>query len=271
MDGSLDDLFPQDSGQLPSPSWQDQGLSGDLIPQEASQTFPPSWQWQTPFDDLIPQHQGDAAGPAQDDASTDDGSMASFDGTSDDAYDSNVSNGDPALLYQSAAERSIPEFNAGDGSTFLSEIKNIFSPAHSGPGMTVKGPEYVPSDAVHYCTGQIEFDAPPHADFEIVYLTGLANGMADLWAAHKAIAQFGDFDFQRDGATNVFYRCYTHASNYAVGVYMNAAGYTKEQMMLVGKMYALVKSNNAGSEEQEYWWRKGWDDANAGELATRLN
>ena len=81
------DLIPQEAGQQPAPSWQWQTPFDDLIPSGSRLTWSSLWQGHTPFDDLIPQQQGDAAGPAQVDASTDDGSLTSSDGTSDDSND----------------------------------------------------------------------------------------------------------------------------------------------------------------------------------------
>jgi hypothetical protein len=331
MDGFFDDLFPQDSGQLPSPSWQDQGLSGDLIPQEAGQPPAPSWQWQTPFDDLIPpgsrltwsslwqghtpfddlipqaqtsgpvgglatqeagqppapswqwqtpfddlippgsrltwsslwqghtpfddlipQQQDDAAGPDQDDASTDDGSLASSAGTSGNAYDPNDSNNDPALLYQPVAEM-------------------VTSPASEKSDDSITTYDNEPADAVHYRSNGEYFEAPPHADFMAVYLAGKKDGWANWGAAQRTIAQYGEFDYQRDKSAKKFYTNYTTASNYAVGVYMRGARYSIEEMLTLGLLYAFKKSKNAGSPRQMYWWIKGWIDANTGMLATRVN
>jgi hypothetical protein len=353
MDGFFDDLIPQDSGQLPSPSWQDQGLSGDLIPQEAGQPPAPSWQWQTPFDDLIPpgsrltwsslwqghtpfddlipqaqasgpdadlttqesgetpapswqwqtpfddlippgsrltwsslwqghtpfddlipQQQGDAAGTAQDDASTDDGSLASFAGPSE---DDNNAPGEfsavPDFLYKPVSGASTPADDSGDASSLLSQLKQLFSPAPAKPGNGISIDKETPADAVHYNSGGDEFDAPPHADFQAVYMAGKKDGWASWGSAQRAIAQYGEFDFQRDKSANKFYGCYTHASNYAVGVYMRGAGYSIGEMLALGLGYAAIKSKNFGTKylEQMYWWIKGWIDANAGMLATRVD
>jgi hypothetical protein len=213
------------------------------------------WQGQTPFDDLIPQQQDDAAGPDQDDASTDDSSLASSAGTSGDAYDPNVSNSDPALLYKPVAGKGI-----------------LPDPSKPENKMIIKPPNEVPPDAVHYIRGDDdEFYAPPHADFKVVYKTGVNDGLANYKAANKAIAQGSAFDYQRDIVNKIFHSCYTDASNYAVGVYMQGAGYSKSEMLIIGLWYALNNSKNAGSLHQIHWWFKGWNDAKNGKLATKIN
>jgi hypothetical protein len=72
--------------------------------------------------------------------------------------------------------------------------------------------------------------APPHADFRQVCAAGQAIARRQVWEqyppAYAAIAQGGQFDFQRDTAALKLYKAYIPAANYAVGVYMAGAGYT---------------------------------------------
>jgi len=114
-----------------------------------------------------------------------------------------------------------------------------------------------PKDAVEFKSGDgATFLAPPKADFNQVFAAGQANGAL---GANAAVGHFGTFDFQRDG--NTFYSAYTDASNYAVGVYMAGAGYTLDQTIDIGRLFAFGYSSNAGAAAQREWWERGWTDA----------
>jgi hypothetical protein len=110
--------------------------------------------------------------------------------------------------------------------------------------------------------------APPHADYREVYAAGQAVAQRPVWEqyspAHAAIAQGGQFDFQRDPATHKLYRAYIPAANYAVGVYMAGAGYTLSQTLLLAKAYAFGRSSNYSAQNREEWIKRGWSDAAAG-------
>ena len=107
----------------------------------------------------------------------------------------------------------------------------------------------------------VRFWAPPKADFREVLAAGRTNGTSPL-AAGEAIGQFGTFDFQRED--DRFYTAYTDASNYAVGVYMSGAGYSLEETLALGRLYAWARSSNAGAQAQVDWWKRGWNDATNG-------
>jgi hypothetical protein len=91
----------------------------------------------------------------------------------------------------------------------------------------------VPSDAVPHLApdGQTFFPAPD-AEFHKVYEAGKANGLEPI-AASQAIGQFGRFDFQRQESEKRFIRKYTNAPNFAVGVYMRAAGFSLEETKFI--------------------------------------
>jgi hypothetical protein len=82
--------------------------------------------------------------------------------------------------------------------------------------------------------------------------------------AHAAIAQGGEFDFQRDPQQLKLYRAYIPAANYAVGVYMSGAGYTLPETLLLAKAYAFGHSSNYSAQDREAWIQRGWNDATAG-------
>jgi hypothetical protein len=110
--------------------------------------------------------------------------------------------------------------------------------------------------------------APPHADYRDVYAAGRAIAQQAVWEqyppAHAAIAQGGQFDFQRDPAAHKLYKAYIPAANYAVGVYMAGAGYTLTQTLLLAKAYAFGHSSNYSAQDREEWIKRGWNDAAAG-------
>jgi hypothetical protein len=82
----------------------------------------------------------------------------------------------------------------------------------------------------------------PGTDFQVVKNAGEANGLSD---AKAYIGKYGKFDFQRNkggGASqiNTFYTEYVHASNFAVGVYMNGAGYDWKSTKFYGDIFAGI-------------------------------
>lgn len=110
--------------------------------------------------------------------------------------------------------------------------------------------------------------APPRANFQEVYAAG--ERIADLSPSQQydpagaALRHFGAYDFQRDKATNSFFTAYVPAANYAVGVYMAAAGYNLINTHLISETYALRNSNNALTYSDRKWITRGWEDAKAG-------
>lgn len=79
----------------------------------------------------------------------------------------------------------------------------------------------------------------------------------------RAIGQGGTFDYQRHDGT--FYIAYTHASNYAVGVVMYGAGYSKDETIAIGAAYAATHSSQGFTKEQEGRWVRGWNAAARGD------
>lgn len=112
-----------------------------------------------------------------------------------------------------------------------------------------------------------KFLAPPGTDFQAVYNAGKTDGTVGIPAA---LGHYGTFDFQRNSGNgisstgNVFYPAYTDASNYAVGVYMNGAGYNRDETIALASLFALTMSSNAGSSRPREMWKNGWDAAAKG-------
>jgi len=69
-----------------------------------------------------------------------------------------------------------------------------------------------------------------------IYAAGQTNGQ-DILATNSAVGIFGTYDFQRRNGH--FYKAYSDASNYAVGVYMAGAGYSCFDTLAVGTGYSL--------------------------------
>jgi hypothetical protein len=126
-----------------------------------------------------------------------------------------------------------------------------------------------PTDAVKYMApdGTI-FLAPPTANFRSVYAYGRSIAIKSIFEQKTliglAVGQGGVFDFQRkDG---VFYPDYTDASNFAVGVLMNGAGYTWVDTETIAGLYATWKSSQGWTQRQTIWWHNGFSAAEAGHL-----
>lgn len=111
--------------------------------------------------------------------------------------------------------------------------------------------------------------APPHANFQEVYAArkkiSLQWPLQQIEPAGNALRQFGTYDFQRDKATNTFFKAYIHSANYAVGVYMAGAGYGLSQSLTIAHIYALRNSKNAFTYDARAWTTKGWEDAQSGD------
>jgi hypothetical protein len=113
------------------------------------------------------------------------------------------------------------------------------------------------------------FLAPAGTNFQNVYNAGHANGPFNILGMNVAIGHYGQFDFQRNGGQgncpghNTFYPAYTNASNFAVGEYMNGAGFSLDATLTIGYVFAFTMSSNAGSPDQGQWWANGWNAAQA--------
>ena len=129
--------------------------------------------------------------------------------------------------------------------------------------------ETLPADAVQYTAPDgTKFYAPPSANFSAAQAYGskIANMpfTERVAAIRAAIGRGGIFDFQRSGDT--FYPAYTDASNYAVGVLMQGAGYAEWETDLIAGGYAAIGSSQGWTTRQTEWWDRGWSAANDGRL-----
>ncbi|ACK51172.1 hypothetical protein Msil_2238 [Methylocella silvestris BL2] len=106
--------------------------------------------------------------------------------------------------------------------------------------------------------------APPHANFNEVYTAGKRS--KNILEINDAIGHYGKFDFQRDGERRTYYVAYKHASNYAVGVYMAGAGFSREETINISENFSYYYSSNYEKDrfERKYWTSRGWNDAHFG-------
>ena len=91
--------------------------------------------------------------------------------------------------------------------------------------IVVTRPDGTPIDDPYSPKGKLM--APPRANFHEVYAEGTTK--PNVFQINEDIGHFGRFDYHRDKASNTFYLAYQHASNYAAGVLMAGAGYTREE------------------------------------------
>ena len=140
----------------------------------------------------------------------------------------------------------------------------------------------VPINAQYHRTtyGNHVFNAPPGANFHTVYKAGNYTGTLNIpfkWnQINSDVGHFGNFDFQRQihflQPDNFdFILAYTDSANYAVGVYMNGAGYSLDETINVSGGFAKLFSSNSGDPQQLKMWKAGWNDAENGQLSEPLN
>ncbi|MGH6838380.1 MAG: hypothetical protein ACREDT_06205 [Methylocella sp.] len=139
-------------------------------------------------------------------------------------------------------------------------------PVHRVPkdAVVVKRPDGTTIDDRYSTTNQLV--APRTANFHDVYVAG--TRVTNPLQIGAYVDHYGQFDFQRDRATNTYYPVYKDASNYAVGIFMAGAGYTREHTSDNSETFSYLFSSNyyTDMEERKYWIYRGWDDAHDGIL-----
>jgi RHS repeat-associated protein len=161
--------------------------------------------------------------------------------------------------------RSNPISN-GDPSGLLSPVEEWAAAQSLGPRplQVVRG---TPANACTCRTSSgTPFSIPPGVNFSAVQAAGRSAGF-NPFAVNAAVGHFGNFDFQRNAANNTFTGAYADASNYAVGVYMQGAGYSLGSTVAIAQSFSYSMSSNPGDPRQQEFWKAGWMDANAGLLA----
>ncbi len=108
------------------------------------------------------------------------------------------------------------------------------------------------------------FSAPAGTNFANVQAAGQMAGLSPA-GVKAAVGHGGAFDFQRNASTRVFTGAYTAASNYAVGVYMQGAGYDLFTTVAISDAFAHTMSSNADAPAQSAMWVEGWKAAAAGD------
>jgi hypothetical protein len=125
------------------------------------------------------------------------------------------------------------------------------------------GDKEVPQEAVtHMAPGVGVFKAPPEANFFKVYEDGEASG-GDPVRIWRDLGYFGTYDFQRDTAHKRYVKDYRFASNFAVGVYMNAAGFSLARAIQIAEKYGAKVSDDE-RKKQIACCTSGWYAANSG-------
>jgi len=105
------------------------------------------------------------------------------------------------------------------------------------------------------------FPAPAWANFQAAYRAGAADGRN--WLAQISdFGHWGAFDFQRNGSTEI--HAYIHAANYAVGIGLAAAGYTRQEAIGHAGFFAGWFGNSAAQAQASIWQGLGWDAGNSG-------
>jgi hypothetical protein len=147
--------------------------------------------------------------------------------------------------------------SAGSGSRRINIVRDLPKVA-----VVVTRPDGTPIDDPKSPTGKLM--APPRANFREVYAAGTQN--PTLFQINEDVGHFGRFDYRRDKASDTSFPAYKHASNYAAGVLMAGAGYTREQTHDISEKFAYLFSSNyeTDKEERQYWTNRGWDDAHGG-------
>jgi hypothetical protein len=96
------------------------------------------------------------------------------------------------------------------------------------------------------------FYAPNYANFQAAYASGAQDGLSP-GALSTDFGHWGTYDFQRNG--NTFIGAYTPASNYAVGIGLNGAGFPSWGVVPFASLYAHVSPDAAA------WQAQGWSAA----------
>jgi hypothetical protein len=283
----FDDLIPQET-QLSSSAWQGQGLFDDLIPNRQDGAGGPANSSAANAGATQPSTATASVDSSDPDAAAVSNPAATLPGTGEDAAmqpdPSGTTNPASTAPAQPDGSPAPVAGQTGDGPGYPPtwwSSNNVSALAPSGDPLTdarsqdffsklvpeKKQMHYIkelPTDAVQLVAGDGQaFAAPQHADFQAVFAAGQQAGLLNLTDAYNKIVQFGKFDFQREdhGADFYFYKKYTDASNYAVGMYMRGAGYPRAVMIALGRYYMHEHPRKDESTDPVGWWNRGYDDA----------
>jgi RHS repeat-associated protein len=199
-----------------------------------------------------------------------DGGVNKSDPTGHDDAEGNLDGGNGVSQYLLGVMRSI---------ALINELKNKVVASEQA-----KIDTYVHSEPKHYrCViwDGLEFYVPANLSFRAVYTDGANHPNADANAIWDYVGHYGKWDIQRNLGKgilpkNTFYDYYQAVSNFNVGIFMEAAGYTVFQTTLLGDavlginavkgvrhLKNPVDTFEKGSDEDIPYWKAGWDYADA--------
>ena len=111
------------------------------------------------------------------------------------------------------------------------------------------------------------FYAPNGTDFQSIWQAGqnFRNSGASPLSLGQYLGHNGQYNFQNQSlSAGLGYDYYQVASNLAVGIFMNGAGYSLPQTLTIGNLYGFATSSNFPSATTNWniWWSTGWIDGN---------
>lgn len=134
--------------------------------------------------------------------------------------------------------------------------------------LNVLAPPTPPGAAILKTADDFPFYAPAGTDFNEVYQAGQkirGKSLSDqLDAIGRDLGHGGTYDFQRQGGT--FNKNYQNASNFAVGAYMNGAGYSWPETEAISSLYAIGHGRPDIIPGDKPWWQAGYEAAKSGKL-----
>jgi hypothetical protein len=125
--------------------------------------------------------------------------------------------------------------------------------------------DWQPEKELYTLPGLKPFYAPPNTDWNAIQETGAKNGKNPVEDALNE-GPGGHFDFQRpQGYFGPVYLDFRIAANLGVGIYMEGAGYTLDEMLTEVTGFAAGYSN-ANQTSSSFYWGYGYTSAKNGIL-----
>jgi hypothetical protein len=140
------------------------------------------------------------------------------------------------------------------------------SPSSDGLAAICVGPGCGPQ-AFQDPTSGNTFYAPNGTDFQSIWQAGqnFRNNGGSLLGLGQYVGRSGIYNFQNQSAqAGLGYSYYQQASNVAVGIFMNGAGYSLADTLIIGQTAGFLGSSNfpTATTNWNIWWSTGWIDGN---------